>query len=487
MLDTRYEPLRLLGTGGMASVWLAHDGMLGRDVAIKRLNPEFAAQELMADRFTREGTAAAALSHPGIVTVYDAGVDGDGPFLVMEHVDGMTLAHRLSNNTRLSSSEVAEIGIAVAEALAHAHQRGVVHRDVKPGNILTDADGNLKLADFGIAQVSWDTSDLTITATQLGTAAYFSPEQALGRPVGPASDVYSLGVMLYRMATGTVPFEGDSPIAVASAHVHETPTSPSSRAQVDAQLEGIIMACLAKDPDRRPAAGDLVERLARIGETPPTAVLTPLAIDDAPATDPTVILDLTSINDPVISQHGWFLRAGALGLVAVVGALIFGLISRNSSAGETQAATTIVSAPVVAATVATTVAETTTASSTSAPTTTRATTTSTAAPTTVAPQGPQTIAEAIAVLADQVDSVVDGRVGHPKFRRELAKRTDDLMEDWDDKQDLGELEKNAERILDEIDEARNRDRVDGHAADDLEATLRLILDMADAARADGDD
>ncbi len=479
MLDTRYESVRLLGTGGMASVWLAHDGLLGRDVALKRLLAGIAGQPGMAERFAREGEAAAALSHPHIVAVYDAGIDDEGAFLVMEYVEGTTLAERLHTQGRLPSQEVANIGAAVAEALGHAHDRGVVHRDVKPANILLDGQGGLKLTDFGIAQLSWDTSDLTMTAAQLGTAAYFSPEQATGDPVGPSSDVYSLGVMLYRMATGEVPFVGENPISVAAQHVHDLPAPPSHVAPLDDRLEALILSCLAKAPRDRPTAHELAAALSTISRTDPTLPLAlPVpasAAEVAGAADPTMVLE-PGMTDMVDSRtQMWMVRTAALILIITVSGLILGLLTRQGQ----PAAQEVAPPPPIAETTTTEATTTTTGPTTTVASTTTTPPTTTAPPTTTTTAaGPETIPDALALLVDQVNSVISDKDAHPKVRKELAKRAQDLIDDWADSRDPAELEKDANRLVDEIAEARERDRIDDVAASELETTLTALLDMA---------
>ncbi len=500
MVDSRYETIRILGTGGMASVWLARDTWLERDVALKRLLPAIGEQPGMAERFTREGLAAAALSHPNIVTVFDTGVDADGPFLVMEYVAGTTLSRQLAEQAALDSLATAEIGAAVAEALAHAHQRGVVHRDVKPANILINQAGEVKLTDFGIALLSWETSDLTQTATQLGTAAYFSPEQAAGHPAGPASDVYSLGVMLYRMVSGEVPFNGDNPIVIAGRHLNDVPTPPSSRATVHPRLEAIILACLAKDPDARPQAAELAEWLEELGDrtavmpvpapVPATTgrgvVAAPKA--DGPAPDVATVVLNESTGTPMPHRLGWVLRGTAFALVVVLGLLLVGMLSRTGLAGQGDA-TPAGALPValVEETDPPATAPTSSSAATEASTTTVAPTTTTLTPTTTVPPAallPATLDEAIALLEDQVDEIAAQRSTQGKVRKELRDRTFDLVDDWEEDHKVKELRKDVERLSNEIDEALEKDRIDPDDAATLSVTLDLILDLAGASDSD---
>ena len=246
----RYRLEEPLGAGGMAEVWLAHDLQLERRVAVKLLGPR-------ADpmRFDREARAVASLSHPNICHLFDYGSEGGRPYMVFEHLPGGTLEDRFSRGKPLDDESTERIAGEIAAGLAHAHERGLVHRDLKPSNIVFDEEGHAKIADFGIARVT-GADTLTEDGTLLGTAAFMSPEQALGRPVTPASDVYSFGVILYRMLCGSLPFESSSAVEVVRRHVHETPP-PLSAVRPDAPpgLAALAESSLAKDPVRRPPDG----------------------------------------------------------------------------------------------------------------------------------------------------------------------------------------------------------------------------------------
>src|SRR5204863_3181074 len=226
LLAGRYEIQRLLGHGGMAEVYLGTDRVLGRQVAVKVLGPQFARDATFVARFRREAQAAAALNHPNVVSVYDTGSDDGTHFIVMEYVRGKTLSDVIREDAPLLPERAAEIAQGVAQALAFAHKGGIIHRDVKPGNIMLTPTGDVKVMDFGIARAT-SSESLTQTATVLGTATYFSPEQAQGEPVDARSDVYSLGIVLYEMLTGRPPFNGDSAVTVAYKHVREQPVLPS--------------------------------------------------------------------------------------------------------------------------------------------------------------------------------------------------------------------------------------------------------------------
>jgi serine/threonine-protein kinase len=251
ILHDRYELKSLIARGGMAEVYLAHDTMLDRRVAVKILFPEYAREQSFVERFRREAQAAANLNHPNIVAIYDWGQSDGTYFIVMEYVEGQSLREMLAANGPLDSDEIAEYAVDISSALAYAHQHGVVHRDVKPGNILITENGKVKVTDFGIARAGTSES-LTQTGSVMGTATYFSPEQAQGYAVDGRSDIYSLGIVMYELATGAAPFTADTPIAVAFKHVSEKLVPPSVRnPDIAEDFEAIIVKCLQKEPDQR--------------------------------------------------------------------------------------------------------------------------------------------------------------------------------------------------------------------------------------------
>ena len=270
--NDRYTVLRALGSGGFGEVFLARDEVLGREVALKVLGRRCADDGGVIERFRREARSVASLSHPNVVAVHDFGQDPkDGaPYIVMEYVPGVTLADVVDREGALAPGAAAAVALGVASGLEAAHRRGVIHRDVKPANVLLAGSGDfgaVKVADFGVARVVAEDT-LTEENAVVGTVHYLSPEQAMGRPVGPASDLYSLGVVLYEMLAGRRPFEAEgaqSPLAVAMRHVTEEPDPPSaSNPEVPPALDALVMRLLAKDPERRPAsAAVLAELLAK--------------------------------------------------------------------------------------------------------------------------------------------------------------------------------------------------------------------------------
>jgi hypothetical protein len=272
-IDGRYTIERPLGSGGMAEVFLAHDGVLDRDVALKVLMSQYRGDEEFYERFGREARSAASLSHPNIVSIFDRGETPDGTcYIAMEYVSGGTLKERLDERGPMEPQRALAVASQVAEALWAAHERGVVHRDIKPHNILVTDMGHLKVTDFGIARAA---SAATISATNavFGTAGYLSPEQALGEPATPRSDLYSLGIVLYEMLTGVVPYRADNPVAVCMKHVTE-PLTPPRRLDptIPEAVDALVVKMLSKDPADRPAsASELLDDIegVRKGVTPP--------------------------------------------------------------------------------------------------------------------------------------------------------------------------------------------------------------------------
>ena len=323
MLAGRFRLDELVGRGGMATVFRAWDTVLGRPVAIKLLRPEIIADPDLALRFRREAHAAAVLHHPNVVGYLGAGTEGSTPYLVMELVDGDDLATTIRNDAPFPPTTAARIARDVANGLAIAHARGIVHRDVKPGNILLDADGRARITDFGVARIAAE-SEATIPGTTLGSVHYFSPEQAQGLSTTPASDVYSLGLVLFEMLTGTRPFSGDTPAAVAIARVGAP--APSARAvnpDVPAELDAVVARALDPDPaSRYSEAGAFADALERV-MAPPTLV------DPMSTTSPYAVQPVRA-DGPVRTPSGPGIAAPMIGLMAALalavgslGAIVF--------------------------------------------------------------------------------------------------------------------------------------------------------------------
>ncbi|HVL99997.1 MAG TPA: serine/threonine-protein kinase, partial [Egibacteraceae bacterium] len=283
VLGGRYRLESEIASGGMAAVWRAHDELLDRTVAVKVLHGHLAADDEFRERFRREAVAAAKLTHPHIVGVYDTGSQGPLAWLVMELVEGPTLRDLLDAGGRLEVARAAAIGEKVARGLAFAHERGLVHRDVKPANILLDDDTTVKVADFGIAKAEGTEGDLTGTGTVLGTAGYVAPEQILSEPLTGACDQYALGCVLYEALTARRPFAGASPMETAALRLRtDPPPLRSVRPELPEDLAAAIERALARRPENRfPSAADFADALARFADSGHT-----LALPAAPAPPP---------------------------------------------------------------------------------------------------------------------------------------------------------------------------------------------------------
>jgi beta-lactam-binding protein with PASTA domain/predicted Ser/Thr protein kinase len=261
-LGGRYELGQVLGRGGMAEVYLAHDTRLGRTVAVKTLRADLARDPSFQARFRREAQSAASLNHPAIVAVYDTGEDYiDGvsiPYIVMEYVDGSTLRELLHSGRKLLPERAMEMTIGILQGLEYAHRSGIVHRDIKPANVMLTRNGQVKVMDFGIARAMGDSGmTMTQTAAVIGTAQYLSPEQAKGEQVDARSDLYSTGCLLYELLTVRPPFVGDSPVAVAYQHVREEPQAPSVfDPEITPEMDAIVLKALVKDPNYRYQSAD---------------------------------------------------------------------------------------------------------------------------------------------------------------------------------------------------------------------------------------
>jgi beta-lactam-binding protein with PASTA domain len=280
VFGSRYRATEKLGSGGMADVFKAVDEILGRTVAIKVLHPQYAADATFVARFRQEAQAAANLSNPHIVNIYDWGREGDDTYyIVMEYVRGTDLKELVEQRGPADPIKAAEYGMQVCSALSVAHGYDIIHRDIKPHNIVLTPDGTIKVMDFGIARAGNTT--MTQTGSVLGTAQYISPEQAQGRPLGPASDLYSLGCVLYEITTGRLPFTGDTPVAVALKQVNEQPVPPRQlNGNIPPALEAVILKAMEKDPAKRyHSADEMKSELERVVSGRPVATAAP-RVDD---------------------------------------------------------------------------------------------------------------------------------------------------------------------------------------------------------------
>ncbi|MEV0536542.1 protein kinase [Kitasatospora sp. NPDC050463] len=354
-LNGRYELVESIGVGGMATVWRGVDHVLGRQVAVKVLNGGLADDPRFAERFAREAQHAAMLVHPRIVMVFDSGVDQGSPYIVMELVHGLSLAALLAQQPGLPVERAVGIAAAVCEALTVAHGAGLVHRDIKPGNIMITNDGGVKVVDFGIARAG-SSGNLTQTASVLGTAAYLSPEQATASELDGRTDLYAVGCVLTEMLTGATPFTAETPVAIAFKHVSEAPLPPSARrAGVPAALDAVVLRLLAKNPADRPvdaavARAELLACIPGLAFADPTGellatgaatqLLPPVPGRPAPAAT-SVMAPVPSappvVDEPVRESRRKPLIFGALGLVGVAGAAMLALTAFDDPGTPTAA------------------------------------------------------------------------------------------------------------------------------------------------------
>ena len=329
-LGDRYEIGDELGSGGMATVYTGRDRLLGRPVAIKMLAERYAGDDRFVTRFKREARAAAGLNHQNIVSVFDTGDTNGQHFIVMELVEGETLADLLKREGPLSPDRAARIGGAVARALQAAHDQGFVHRDVKPGNVMITPSGEVKVMDFGIARAATDDT-LTQTGMVLGTASYLSPEQSRGDPVDHRSDVYSLGCVIYEMLGGRPPFEADTPVSLAYKHVNEDPQPLASSApSVPAELDAVVMKSLEKEPDRRFASA------SELGQALTAAVA---GERTEPMTEATAVMPQTTVPMRAASRprRNW-VPLGLIAAVLLIGGVVALAVSLGSDGGRRREA-----------------------------------------------------------------------------------------------------------------------------------------------------
>ncbi len=301
LFDGRYRILRKLGSGGMANVYLAEDQELGRRVAIKILNDRHANDDQFVERFRREAKNAAGLSHPNIVSIYDRGEAEGTYYIAMEFLDGRSLKELIVSRGPAPVSVAIDYARQILAALRFAHRNGIVHRDIKPHNVLVDSEGRLKVTDFGIARAG--ASQMTEAGSIIGTAQYLSPEQAKGSPVDQTSDLYSVGIVLYELLTGVVPFTGDTPVEIAMKHLSAIPDPPSEhRAEIPRELDLVVMRALGKDPHERYQSAEEMDadlaRVARGGSVSPATeeAATAIISRPPPTAAPTAV---TQLRQPV--------------------------------------------------------------------------------------------------------------------------------------------------------------------------------------------
>jgi len=315
----RYQLKSRIAVGGMGEVWQAHDEVILRDVAIKILKPEYMGDPSFIERFRTEARHAAMVNHEGIANVYDYGEDAGSAYLVMELVPGDSLAKILEREKQLPPEKVMDIVAQTARALFEAHEAGLVHRDIKPGNLLIAPDGRVKITDFGIARVA-DQVSLTATGQVMGTVQYLAPEQATGKPATPATDIYSLGIVAYEALAGRRPFTGDSQMAIAMAQINETP--PPLPETIDARVQNLVMGCLAKKPNQRPESAKALAVRAEslLPHAPRTSTSTAVLYQQpAPVTASTTVIQTDTAptpKPPVVWP--WIAVIVALGLTAII-------------------------------------------------------------------------------------------------------------------------------------------------------------------------
>jgi serine/threonine-protein kinase len=342
LIDGRYQVAARLGSGGMADVYLAHDTLLGRQVALKLLHHRFSEDQEFVERFRREASSAAGLSHPNVVAVFDRG-EWDGTYYIaMEYLPGRSLKAVVREHGPLSTADAIDIVVQILLAVRFAHRRGIIHRDIKPHNVILDEEGRAKVTDFGIARAG--ASDMTLTGSIMGTAQYLSPEQAQGHAVSETSDLYAVGVVLYELLTGSVPFEGESAVSIALKQVSVEATPPSVRnPEVAPALDAVVMRSLAKDPLARFASAD--EFIAALQQARQGIAPSPV-FNGSPPTGPTrdaaaalLVPPLPGEEEPDPTEaerrRKWALWAAAgVAVLAIAAAIVLLFLLPPSKAGQ---------------------------------------------------------------------------------------------------------------------------------------------------------
>jgi len=440
VLDGRYTLLAVLGTGGMATVWRARDEMLGRDVAVKVLNPQHAADAEFLERFEGEARHAAAVSHPRLVTVFDCGVEDGTPFIVMELVAGRTLRKVLDEAGALPPGQAIAIAAAVCEGLQAAHAAGLVHRDITPANIVLNG-GEVKVLDFGIARAD-GTRAATAAGTVVGTVAYLSPEQASGRPADPRSDLYSLGCVLFEMLTGRPPFTADSAVGLAYRQVHDDPGLPSAwRPGLPARLDQITARLLAKDPSSRPRTA-AVARAQLLSVFPPA---------DGAANRGTAVLPVTPTTVPTTSRRGWRPRPAEAALGGALAASLIVLLVVLLTGGHSGTASGSPSASLTAPTAA--------ASATSSPSVQPGTTLSPVA------------AAAATLVGDLKEGVIDGQVA-PQAGQNLFNQLQQVL--FQPGMNPQQVQQQYSQLVQAYTQDKSQGQITGQAATSLSSAISAL-------------
>jgi serine/threonine-protein kinase len=445
ILSDRYELGPELGHGGMARVLRGTDRQLGRHVAIKVLSPPYDRDQAFVERFRREAHAAARLNHPSIVAVYDTGSDDGTHYIVTELVDGETLAELLARGGPLPPQRAVDISTEITRALAAAHERGVVHRDVKPGNVMLTPEGRVKVVDFGIARAAGVESG-TRSGLVLGSAPYLSPEQARGEPGDERSDIYALGCVMYEMLTGRPPFTADTPVATLYLHVHERVQPPSSVREVPADLEAIVLRCLEKDPAARfRSATDLEKALAAVGNSNTTM---PLPAEDFEPTAPVEPVRPSRVSRrPPRDRRRWWLVGGLAALVLLVTWAAFALSDGTTLREAARRASRDSQSP---------------------------------SPTVTPTSEVLTVGDAYVALTGAIDAAqFEGGIDEGTAN-DLRERAEDIMVAYEEN-DTEEITKKIEEFDEKLAKAREEEKVTVEAADQIDVAFADLVSALGAA------